>query len=199
VQQGAYTASRNTNARVRLAAAVTGSNAVALSAGSTVVDTLAAPGLSFQYKLVPAGSTLSGTIGGVAYGTASKPAVGQDVTLLVYGNPASPTVTLLTDDNRLPTDGSTKMRLINGITGNVGALTLTANGFVVGTGIAPGAASGYASTTLSTSVATTLKLVSTTTTNVASDSSNVLSQNAVYTILAGGDISAAPSVPLLVR
>jgi Domain of unknown function (DUF4397) len=190
VQQGAYTASRNTNARVRLAAAVTGSNAVALSAGSTVVDTLAAPGLSFQYKLVPAGSTLSGTIGGVAYSTASKPAVGQDVTLLVYGNPASPTVTLLTDDNRLPTDGSTKMRLINGITGNVGALTLTANGAVIGTGVAPGAASGYASPTLSTSVATTLKLISTTNANLLSDNTNVLSPNAAYTILAGGDVSA---------
>lgn len=199
VQQGAYTASRNTNARVRLAAAVTGSNAVALSAGSVVVDTLASPGLSFQYKLVPAGSALSGTIGGIAFATASKPAVGSDVTLLVYGNPATPTLSLLTDDNRQPTDGSTKMRLINGITGNVGMLTLTANGALVGTGVAPGAASGYASLTLSTTVATTLKLISTTNANVATDSTNVLSPNAVYTVLAGGDISAAPLVPLLVR
>ncbi len=199
VQQGMYTASRNTNARVRLAAAVTGSNAVALSAGGAVVDTLASPGLSFQYKLVPAGGALSGTIGGVAFSTAATPAVGADVTLLVYGDPANPTLNLLTDDNRQPTDGSTRMRLINGVTGNVGLLTLTANGALIGTGVAPGTASGYASPTLSTSVATTLKAISTTTPNVASDSSNVLSPNAVYTVLAGGDISAAPNVPLLVR
>jgi len=202
VQQGTYTAARNPSARVRLAAAVTGSNAVALSAGGTVVDTLAAPGLSFQYKLVPANnSALSGTIGGIPFSTTAKPGVGEDVTLVVYGNPASPSVSLLTDDNRLPTDGSTKMRLINGITGSVGLLTLTANGAVIGTGIAPGAASGYASQALSSSVATALKLVSTTNGNLLingqpSDSSNVLSPNAVYTILAGGDVSAPQ---LLVR
>lgn len=189
VQQGVYTASRNPNARVRLAAAVTGSNAVALTAGGVTVDTLASPGLGFQYKLVPAASALAGTIGGIAFSTASTPAAGDDATLLVYGNPAAPTVTLLTDDNRVPTDGSTRMRLINGITGNVGALTLTANGSVIGTGIAPGAASGYASPTLSTTVATTLKLVSTTNPSLLSDNSNVLNQNAVYTVLAGGDVS----------
>lgn len=192
VQQGAYAASRNPNARVRLAAAVTGSNAVALSAGATVVDTLSAPGLSFQYKLVPAGSALSGAIGGIAYSTTSTPTVGSDVTVLVYGNPAAPTVTLLADDNRLPTDGSTKLRLINGVTGSAGSLTLTANGTVVGTGILPGTASAYSSLTLSTTLVTTLKLISTTngTLPATGDTQVAPNSNAVVTILAGGDVSA---------
>jgi hypothetical protein len=38
IQQGAYTATRNTNARVRLAAAVSGNGLVAASAGSAVID-----------------------------------------------------------------------------------------------------------------------------------------------------------------
>jgi hypothetical protein len=190
IQQGTYTAARNPNARVRLAAAVSGGASVAAFAGGVLLDTLAAPGLGFVYKLVPANSALTVAInGGVAVAAPTAPAVGADVTLLAYGSAASPTLSLIADDNRLPTDNTTKLRFINGITGSAGTLTLTANSTLIGNGIAPGTASGYASVP-ATSTATILKLSSSTNSSLLTDGTNVLSANAVYTILAGGDISA---------
>ena len=195
IQQGTYTASRNTNARVRLAAAVAGGASVAAYASGALIDTLAAPGLGFAYKLVPAASPLTIAVnGGAAVSVPATPAVGADVTLLVYGSAASPTLSLLADENRLPTDGTTKLRLINGVTGSTGTLTLTANSTLVGNGIAPGAASGYASVPGSTA-AMILKLSSSTNSSLLTDATNVLSPNAVYTILAGGDISAPLLLP----
>ena len=200
VQQGAYTPARNTNTRVRLAAAVSGGATVAASAsGGTVIDAgSVAPAFGFGYVLVPATSTLTVTVNGTpvtAPTTALK--AGADATLLVYGDPGSATAKLLDDDNRLPSDATTtKLRLINGVTGSAGTLTLTANTAPVGTGIAPGLASGYVSVIGSTN-AMILKLSSSTSgIAYAPDASNVLSPNAVYTILAGGPI-ATPQ--LLVR
>ena len=195
VQQGIYTAARNPNARVRLAAALSGGASVASFAGGTMLDALAAPGLGFVYKLVPAGSALTVAVnGGASIGVPGTPAVGADVTLLAYGNPASPTLSLIADDNRLPTDGTTKLRLINGITGSTGTLTLTANTALVGNGIAPGMASGYASVPGS-STAMILKLSSSTNSALLTDGTNVLNPNSVYTVLAGGDVSAPVLLP----
>lgn len=186
VQQGAYTAARNTNARVRLAAAVTGGASVSASAGSTVIDALASPGLGFVYALVPASSPLTVTVGtGAATAVPGTLAAGSDVTLLVYNNPASPTVSLIADDNRLPSDGTAKVRLINGITGSTSPLTLTANSALVASGVAAGtAAATYASITPTTNNVA-LKLSSSTNSNLANDASNVLNANTVNTVLAG--------------
>ncbi len=194
IQQGAYAAARNTNARVRLAAAVSGSAIVAASASNgAVIDAgSASPAFGFGYVLVPASSTLNVTVNGSAVAApAGSLAAGADATLLVYGEPGSATSTLLADDNRLPSDATTtKLRLINGVTGGTGTLTLTANTAPVGTGIAPGTASGYVSVIGSTN-AMILKLSSSTSgIAYAPDPSNVLSPNAVYTILAGGPIAA---------
>lgn len=201
VQQGAYTASRNTNARVRLAAAVTPGASVAASSSSGVVINggSASPSLDFSYALVPAADSLNITVGGASVGApAGKLPVGGDVTLLVYGT-GTPSATLVADDNRLPSDQTTvKLRLINGVTGNTGNLTLTANNTPVGIGIAPGtAAPAYALVPgsanpiqfvlTSSSVANPLML---------SNAAQVLSAATTYTVLAGGDVSA-PS--LLIR
>ncbi|HZT55795.1 MAG TPA: DUF4397 domain-containing protein [Burkholderiaceae bacterium] len=193
IQQGAYAPARNTNARVRLAAAVSGGATVAASASSgAVIDAgSVAPAFGYGYVLVPATSTLSVTVNGAAV-TAPTTALkaGADATLLVYGDPGAATATLFDDDNRLPSDATTtKLRLINGITGSTGTLTLTANTAPVGTGIAPGAASGYVSVIGSTNPMN-LKLSSSTNSALLSDSTNVLGLNTVYTVLAGGPISA---------
>lgn len=194
IQQGTYSATRNTNARVRLVAAVSGNATVAANstssgASSVTIDAGSiAPSFGY-YVLVPTTNTLNVTVNGASVGApAGTLKAGSDSTLIVYGSPTNATATLIADDNRLPSDTTAvKLRLINGVTGNVGALTLTANSNLVGAGVAPGAASGYVSVTGSTT-AMNLSLTSSLSPGIFySDATNILSVRSVYTILAAGD------------
>lgn len=204
VQQGTYAATRNPNTRVRLAAAVSGGTNVTATTGSgTQIDTGKSPALGF-YTLVPATSTLNVTIGSgssvVSPGTALTP--GGDETLLVYGDPANPTVTLIADDNRAPTDTTTaKLRLINGVTTGAGALTLTANSSPVGINVAAGAASAYATmqgAASSTATAVAFTLISSTAGTFPTYPSTSLNTGSTYTVLAG-DGSGTTTPQLLIR
>lgn len=193
IQQGGYAPARNINARVRIASAVSSSATVSASSsdGKVIDSGSVAPAFGY-YVLVPATSTFNITVNGSSVATpATALAAGGDFTLLVYGDAGSATASLLTDDNRLPTDPTTtKLRLINGITGSTGTLTLTANTALVGSGIAAGAASDYVSVVGSTS-AMNLSLTSSAVPGVLlSNTGNVLGLNSVYTVMAGGDISA---------
>lgn len=150
VQQGAYTASRNTSARVRLAAAVSSNASVTASATSSAGITpigasVVAPAIG-AYTNVAAGSTINVSVNGVPIGApAAALAAGSDTTLLVYGNLGSVSATLIADDNHLPALTSNfKVRLLNGVTGLAVPLTLDVNFAVVASNIAPGAASVYA-------------------------------------------------------
>jgi hypothetical protein len=143
LQQSTFTANRNTSARVRLAAAVSGGASVAASAGGTsIAGAAAAPSIG-AYTVVPAAGALAVTVNGTAVNTAALSfAEGTDVTLLVYGSPTAATATAIVDDNFLPaTSTNLKMRLLNGVTGNAVALTLLADFAVVANAIAPGQAS----------------------------------------------------------
>jgi uncharacterized protein (DUF736 family) len=198
-QQGTNVATRNTSARVRLAAAVSGSPSVAANATAGTIATViesgsVAPAFGY-YVLVPnaASSTLNITVGGNSVAAPSTTlAAGGDYTLLVYGSASSSTASLIADDNRPPTDGtSVKMRLIHGVTGNVGTLTLTANSSLVASALAAGSASSYATVTANTSTgAATMKLTSSVAGALLTDTDDPLLANTVYTILAGGDVSA---------
>ena len=196
VQQSTYAATRNTNTRVRLAAAVSGNATVAAStttaAGTTTIDAgSVAPAFGY-YTLVPAGSALNVSVNGASVGApATALAAGADMTLFVYGAPGSSTASLLTDDNRPPTDNTTvKMRLINGVTGGTGALTLTANTSLVASSIAPGAASGYVSVLGSTNAMNLSVTSSTSAGTFYSNTSNILNSGSVYTVMMGGAVSA---------
>lgn len=145
LQQGSFTPYRNTNARVRLAAAVSGGATVAASAGSTPIETgLVAPAVG-AYTLVPttADAPLAVTINGSPLTLpALALAAGSDATLLVHGSPGTATASLLTDDNLLPTATTKlKMRLVNGVTGAATALTLNADFSVIASNVQPGQAS----------------------------------------------------------
>ena len=191
VQQGTYSATRTTNARVRLASAVSGSATVAASAGATVIDSgSVAPAFGY-YVLVPAASALNVSVNGNSVGAPAKPLpAGGDATLLVYGTPTLSTASLVLDDNRLPTDATTvKLNTINGITGTLGTVTLTANTAPVGIGIAPGAASNYVSIPGSAN-ATNLTLTSSLHGIIKTDATNILIANTVYTVLSAGDYTA---------
>lgn len=192
IQQSTYTATRNTNTRVRLAAAVSGNATVAASTGTTTIDSgSVAPAFGY-YALVPASSALNVSVNGASVAAPATALVaGADMTLFVYGAPGAATASLLLDDNRLPTDVTTvKLRLINGITGGVGALTLTANTALVASGIAAGAASGYASVLGSTNPMNLTLTSSTAAGNYYTNTSYTLNSGSVYAVMMGGPVSA---------
>ncbi len=209
LQQSTYTAVRNTNARVRLAAAVSGNATVAASAtapagapatsvactgagNSCVIDAgSVAPAFGF-YTVVPSGSALNVTVNGATVAApATALAAGADTTLLVYGNPGTATASLLIDDNHAPTDTTTvKLSLLNGVTGAAGSLTLTANSALVASNVAPGTVS--ASNPVPGSLnPMNLRVTSSNAAGVfLSDITNTLTSGSVYTVMIGGDASA---------
>ena len=143
LQQGSFSAARNTTARVRLVAAVSGGATVATSAGGTVIESGVASPAVGAYGVVPAASALSVTVNGAAVSTAALAlTAGTDVTLLVHGTPAAATASAIVDDNHLPSIATKlKMRLIHGVTGAVIGLTLNADFSVLATNIQPAHAS----------------------------------------------------------
>lgn len=201
LQQSTYTATRNTNARVRLAAAVSpGATVAATVSGGAVIDAgSAAPNYGF-YTLVPAAGSVNVTVNGASVGLSSGALrAGSDSTLLVTGTAAAPVATLLGDDNRPPTDPTTaKIRLVNGLTGNTGSLTLIAGSSPIGINVTPGTASGYATITPAASTTTALQLTSSSNGLIKTDTANTLIANTVYSVLAVGDGTAA-GTQLLVR
>jgi hypothetical protein len=203
IQQGAYSAARNTNARLRLASAVSGGAIVAasatVSANTTTIDAgSAAPSFGY-YSLVPASSTINVSVNSASVSAPSTTlTAGSDFTLLVYGGPTTAQATLIADDNRPPSDTTTtKLRMINGVTGSAGALTLTANNSLVANALAAGTASGYSPVALSTTLPTTLTLTSASQPgSFLSSSTSALIPGVVYTILAAGDTAQPGSAAL---
>ena len=76
-------------------------------------------------------------------------AAGTDTTLLVWGPAATPRLTQVTDDNRLPPSSSTqaRLRLVNVANGLEGGLTMTADATAIANDVLPGSASAYANVT----------------------------------------------------
>jgi hypothetical protein len=190
VQQGAYAASRNPNARVRLATGVTASatvGAVASNAGASdivVSPPVVSPAVG-AYVVVPATSSLSVNVNGVASNAPNATlTAGGDFTLLVSGPPAAPVPTLLPDDNHLPsTNQQYKMRLVNGGAGNAAVpLTLTADFGLIAASVGVNTGSTYGIGTGST--ASRLDL---TPAVFAPLTALVLNNNAVYTVFVLGD------------
>lgn len=190
VQQGAYAAARNTTARVRLAAAVSGGVPVAASAGSSVIDSFAAAPAVGTYTVVPA-SALNISVNGNSVGApATALKAGNDYTLLVYGSAASATASLISDDNHLPTStSSVKMRLINGLTGTATGLTLEADFSPIASNVLPAVSSAYGSVAANSSmeVDVTSALSST---PIYSRSGLNIAGSSIYTLFMVGDSSA---------
>jgi hypothetical protein len=136
---------------VRLVAAVTNGASVSATAVSAAASApigigtnVIAPAVG-TYISVPDGSAINVTVNGASVGApAGTLAAGSDSTLMVYGNAASATATLIADDNHLPTAASSyKLRLVNGLTGAAVPLTMDVNFGNVASNIQPGRASTY--------------------------------------------------------
>lgn len=196
IQQGANVAARNTNARVRLAAAFSSGAVVAASAGSTVISAGATAPSVGSYVLVPAATALRVSVNGVGMsvpGTGLQ--AGSDSTLLVSGAPAAATIATLADDNHLPAVATNlKMRLVNGLSSGASGLTLTADFALVAANVLPGTASAYALVPGNPSMQITVTAGAST---LYSASALSVPGNGVYTLFMLGDIGAA--TPLLRR
>ena len=144
-QQGSYTPGRNTSARVRLVAAVSGGASVGATSGSVTISAPTTSPAVGSYAVVAASDAPAVSVNGASVPVpVTSLQAGSDATLLVYGSPAAPTVSVLADDNHLPISATTlKMRLVNGLTGAVAPLTLSADFGDVATNVQPGSASGY--------------------------------------------------------
>lgn len=149
-RQGSVTFARNPNARVRVVAALpagTGQNPVVVATvGGTRLGQVTAPSVGSAYGLVPAGATtyevsIDGTplpsLPGHTF------ASGGDYTLLTYGTTAAAAdVNILTDNNRLPANSGSRIRLVNGGVPTAG-LSLTANSISLVAEVVYGDTSAY--------------------------------------------------------
>ena len=200
MQQGAYAATRNTSARVRLAAAVSSNASVTAAAGGISIGAgVVAPSIG-AYTSVPAGSAINVSVNGGSIGAPAAPLIaGSDSTLLVYGSAGSAVATLIADDNHLPAVSTNfKMRLLNGVTGAAVPLTLEVNFAVVASNVVPGSASSYA--VIPAGTAGTLTQIDVTSpANLSPICCGLKSipGNSVFTLFMLGDASASPAVYLL--
>jgi len=198
IQQGAYTAARNTNARVRLVAApMSGNPTVAAMAGTATINSGTVPPIvGSSYVIVPAAGPLSVSVNGAAQTVpVTTLAAGSDNTLLVYGSSASATVSVLADDNHLPTDATKfKLRLVNVLTGSSAtSLQLSANYSDGNTGnTRPGLASPYGLFTPVVSMPLTVN-------PTAYDTTVNLTANAVYSLFMFDNLAFGSSSSRLVK
>ena len=155
IQQGSIAAQAATQARLRVAAGLADAGLVSLQVGgSAVLSNVTVPAVT-QYVLVPAGTqALVVTVNGTAQPASTQAlTAGGDHTLLVYGPAVAPLLTLLTDDNSLPSERTrARIRLVNGAAGLAGAASLSIDFTPVANTVAAGQASAYA-TLASTSTA----------------------------------------------
>lgn len=152
VQKGAAKNYANTQARVRTVAAMTNAATVGTAInGQTMFSGAASPLISDYVTTASGASTLTSTVNGLGISfTPPTLAAGGDYTLLVWGDASAPKMSVISDDNRLPTaSGDVKVRLVN-------ALPTSAAGLNVAFGsVASNVASGQASTFSTTSSSTT--------------------------------------------
>lgn len=144
VQKGAVKNFANTQSRVRTVAALTNGGTVASTINGQQMFSTAISPLISDYVTTNAGaSTLSLTVNGAAFNvTAPTLGAGKDTTLLVWGDPAAPKLSVLDDDNRLPTvSGNVKVRLVNAIPTQTAGVSLNVDFSAIASNVLPGTAS----------------------------------------------------------
>lgn len=191
IQQGTVTNYANTTSRVRMVAANNNSAVVTGSLGQTsLLSSSTAPSIGEYKTVTPGADTLGIYVNGTAM-SLSQPTfkAGADYTLLVWGDSGTPQLSVLADDNRLPTSASTaKLRLINGVAGTSSGLTLNMDYSAVASNVTPGTSS--TPTTVSSSTSSLLTVTSAlSSTPVFSIEDLTIQSYGVYTVFVMGDSS----------
>ena len=197
LQQGAVSQFNNNLARARVVASVAGNGKVTASIGGiTLLSNGTSPTIGNYGSFIASNSALQVVVNGTPVLVSSPTvAAGTDLTLMVWGDASAPQLTVITDDNRLPTvSTNTKLRLVHGVSGLTDPLTLTADFSVIAPSVALGSASAYGNVT----GGTTLRLDVTSplsTTALYSLSDATLTARSLYTLYMLGD-AAHPSAAL---
>lgn len=148
-QQAGLTTARNTQARLRVLAGVNGNGTVGVNwNGSAVAAGLRSPAIG-PYALVEAGEQLLElrVNGSTVASQTLTLAAGADYSLMAWGESGTPRLSLLNEDNRLPSSSSrAKLRLVHGAS-QTDALTLSLDYAVLVSALAPGQASSFVSAT----------------------------------------------------
>lgn len=192
VQGGAVTSFANTSARVRVVAAVTDFGVVSATANGAAIGETATANTIGAYALVTAGTAVpvTVTVNGVTTSSTQAFVAGTDYTLLVYGEASSPLTSVLTDDNRLPSDSSTfKIRMIHALSGINAALTLKLGASSAVSNVAYGTSSSFVAKTPLTADVTVISPLSGTPIYLSEDV--VFAAQGIYTVFMMGSASVA--------
>jgi hypothetical protein len=182
-------------ARVRVAATMSSANAASVNAsigGLSVLPSTLAPQIG-AYTTVDAGApVLDLRVNGIALNT-SNPTLkaGGDYTLLVWGTAASPQLSVLSDDNRLPTaSGTAKIRLINGLSGAATGLGMAMDYSSIASNVAPGSSSSAAVVNASATASLLTVNSPASSTAIYSNASLIVPTSAVFSLFMMGDPAA---------
>jgi len=194
VQQSTVTSYVGTNSRVRVVGGIPAGAKVSGTRDSTaLLATSTTPAIG-TYSTVASGTgVVNITVNGTAMTARSNDNLlaGYDYTYLVWGTAASPQVTLLTDDNRLPTtSGYAKFNVVNAVTGLTDdGMTLLVDDTAYLTGVLPGKNSltSKVPASTSTTLGSDLSIESPTLGVVLSNSSQVITSLGVYSVFLFGD------------
>ena len=192
-QQGALTPFANSIARVRVVADAASSGSVSATInGVSLAGDAQSPSIN-DYVAVPSGAVTGTyqindtTISGASLAALSA---GSDYTLFIGGTISAPTITLIQDNNTPSTSTSVPVeaRVLNGVNGVNGTVTVNAGGKQIGSNVAFGTASAYTPLTAFTGTATLNVSIG----GVAQPVQNnqTFTSGDVYTILVYGDASA---------
>jgi Domain of unknown function (DUF4397) len=192
-QQSTVTAHNTSNSRVRVVAAMPGNPTVSsiLNGSTTLMSASVAPQIG-TYKAVTAGSSsIAVNVNGSALTTLTPTLeAGNDYTVLVWGELASPQTNLLSDDNRLPTVTSkAKFRLVNGVAGLTGGMTMALDYTDIATDITAGNSSTPYNVTYSSDSLLTVK-TPTVTTPIFSVDDLTVEASGIYTVFMMGNASS---------
>ncbi len=128
--QGAVVRHNNGIAKARVISALPSTSTVTAAInGDTLLNNDGSPAISPRYANVTltGGATLSWSVDGVAQpNQALTLENSKTYSVLLWGHAAAPTVTTLLDDTALPSIGTAKLRVINGVAG-LGQVSLTVN------------------------------------------------------------------------
>lgn len=154
VQTAVVTNYPGSTSRVRVVGAVAGNASVAATrAGFSLLSTSIAPSIGDYAAVASGNGAVTVNVNGTALPVLT-PALtaGGDYTLLVWGEPSAPQISVLSDDNRLPTTaGTAKIRLINGVASLNAGLTMSLDYSAIAANVNPGNASAIATVPSSTS------------------------------------------------
>jgi hypothetical protein len=188
-QQGSLAKLANNNARVRGAIGMPTGSAVTAVIGGVNLLTNATTGVITSYQPVTAGTAaVSLSVNGTPVTVADQTLVGGgDYTVLVWQSSGVTQATLISDDNRLPSDGSkAKIRLMNGMSALGAAATLSVDYSPVAENVALGQASSYAEVDESSNYVLGVSNASTSA-SIYNATSVSLTAEGIYTLFVAGD------------